>query len=173
MADTTEQEGGSAHPRPPEAPEHHPRTRIPLGQMIGVPFIMLLPVLAIAGVFDDRRAVVTDASESLSVRVEYPARTRHRVVNAISAWVMNHSASTMDTVFLSLDATYVEHFTDLVFTPDVSRAYRIELTDVAPGETRLVQVELRAHSYGNPSTEVSVVHGRDTVGVRIGTTILP
>ena len=84
-----------------------------------------------------------------------------------------YRASTMDTLFVFVEPEYVKQFTDLVFTPDVSRAYEFELTDVTPGERRIVRIEMRADRYGSHSSAISAAHGGDTARADIRTVILP
>ena len=75
-------------------------------------------------------------------------------------YVENLSAGTMPTVTVSVDAAYLLPFSTVNFTPSVDEvtaaAYRIHLTNVEPGQIRLVTIQLQAEHYWRQAGAIAV-----------------
>jgi hypothetical protein len=146
-------------PKLPEAPEIERKLQISRLQWIGMPLIMLIPLLAIFGFFGESFRQVSAASTELDLQINYPTRTRYAVNTPLAVNIRNISAQAMPTVTLRFDQAYVERFSDFTFKPALTRvsaqAYEVELNDVAPGETRRVMVDLKGDQYGRQQGIIS------------------
>ena len=164
-------------PRPPSLPEPPKvdrRIRIPAHRAVGLALIALVPVLAVLGVFGERRNTADAAAGAVAVQVEYPTRYRYEMLNSITATVTNRSARLIDTVVVRLDSAYTLRFSAVVFTPAAERAFAVPLTDLAPGETRLVEIELQGERYGRHSGDLHFESTTgDTLVVPLRTVIFP
>lgn len=160
-------------PKPPELPELHRRLRFSGWQIVGLALIMSIPLLAAFRVFGDGGATVGDRAGAISMAVEYPPRARHGTMEAVAVLVTNQGPSLLDTVSVRFEPSYIARFTDPQFLPSANRAFEVELTDVAPGETRRVQVGVRANRYGRHRGSVAASHHGDSAQVLISTFVFP
>jgi hypothetical protein len=159
---------------PPRAPDIQRRIRFYRWQWIALPPIMLVPVLALFGAFGVSRDTAEAFTPELMVEISYPSRFRYKQIDRIHAFVANRSQRQLDTVTVVFDSAYIARFSTVTFTPSVGRAYEVELTDVQPGERRLISVELQGEEYWRHGGEINVTSGdADTARVRIGTIVFP
>lgn len=164
----------SQEPTPPEPPPLERRFRLGRLQMIGVPLLLVLPVLALTGMFGERAGQAAARSAELELHVEWPTHTRYKRADDIAVVVRNASARTLDTVTVTLDTAYLAAFSSRSITPGASHAWVVELAGLRPGEARQVAVELTAHSYGRHAGPVTATAGgADTARVVLDTFIFP
>ena len=158
----------------PSAPDIGRRVSVPLFRGIGMGLILLVPALAIAGVFGESWDTAAARGPNVSVQMEFPSRYRYKMLNSITLAVANTSNRKIDTVTVSLDTAYALRFSTVVITPAPEQAYVVPLTDVAPGEIRLVVVELQGDYYGRHSGQVRVeTTSGDTIALPVHTLIYP
>src|SRR5687767_10667054 len=124
--------------QPPEIPEFRRAIHLSSWQRIGIPILILVPLLALFGVFGQTAEIAEAETESFSVRMEYPSRSRYEMLSSMHLDIVNTGTGTIDTVTVSLDTAYAARFSSVGAIPDFERAYEVEVTDVAPGETRRV-----------------------------------
>lgn len=148
------------------------RVRIPAVQWVGVPLILLLPLLAVLGVFGTRRTVVR-ARGAVEVRVAYPTGARYDFLTGMAVTVRNRSPLRLDTVRVAFDRAYITAFSQVSFIPAVDQAFVTSLTDVAPGESRLITVEMWGDRAGPHAGTVVAAAGRDTVVAPLRTFTFP
>ncbi|HEY0972810.1 MAG TPA: hypothetical protein VGE02_17705 [Gemmatimonadales bacterium] len=148
-------------------------------ELVGMAVIGLVPLLAILGVFGPRVERAQALGDALALEVRYPARYRLGMVEALEARVSNRSATPMPLVTLAVDEAYLEGFATASPTPDFTRAYAVELTDLAPGETRTVVVDLEADRAGRfrgratATYEAEPMGARDSVALPLTTLVFP
>jgi hypothetical protein len=158
----------------PQAPEIERRIRIPQWRALGVLVILAVPAMALAGVFGESRDRATSTGPNVSVQVEFPTRYRYKMLNSINTSITNRSARPIDTTTVRLDSSYALRFSTVVFTPAAERAYEVPLTDIAPGETRLVVMELQGERYGRHRGRLHIqTTNGDTLAIPISTVIFP
>jgi hypothetical protein len=159
---------------PPRAPDIRRKIRFYGWQWIALPPMMLIPVFALFGAFGTSRDTARASTPELEMEISYPSRFRYKQIDRIHAFVANRSQRQLDTVTVSFDSGYIARFSTVTFTPSVGRAYEVELTDVGPGERRLISVELQGEEYWRHRGEISATSGSaDTARVRIGTIVFP
>jgi hypothetical protein len=144
-------------------------------QWIALPFLFLVPVLALLGVFGETWSRTDDTSAELALRVEYATRYRYKQINTVETFVQNVSSRSLDTVVVAFDPEYVRRFSTLVFIPSPVEPFEIELLDVKPGEIRHVWAELQGERYGRHRGTVEAYRrgSQDTARVFLSTTIYP
>jgi hypothetical protein len=165
-----------SHPEPPRPPEIERRIQLSRVQQIGIPLLLLFPILALFGVFGNTLGTATNTSGPIELTVEYPNRTRYQARQAIEIAVRNTTDQALTGVTVNLDRDYLDAFEDVTFTPEVTAitdaAYHVDLTDLPPGDVRYLTVELRPHSYwahqgtisaGSPEAESTDVEVRTFV----------
>ena len=168
------QDEDRGEPNPPAAPKIERRLRLYPLQAIGIPILALPAVLALFGVFGERRASVEAAGGALELRVDYPERYRYMTIDNLEILVRNVSAAAIDTLTVGIDSTYVSGFSQVTFVPGADEAYEVDLLGVEPGEWRRVHLELQGEDYGRHRGRVrATTGGADTVGVEISTRIFP
>ncbi len=159
---------------PPDPPKIDRRLRLHPWQWIGVPVLILIPVLALLGVFGDTWETAIVRTADVAVEVQYPERNRYRMSTPLWIDVRNVTAGTMDTVTLAIDTTYLSRFAMVAAIPAFEYPYVIRITDLAPGEARRVHVELQGEQYGRHSGELWVTSGgADTARIQLETFVFP
>lgn len=164
--------------RPPQAPDVERKLKFHLLQMIGAPFILLVPLLALFGVFGESIRSASAASPALDMRVEYPSRFRYKMVDSLTVYLSNTSPQSIPGVRVRVDQAYVDSFSAVVFSPSVQyisgAAYVVDIGDLQPGETRLLTVRLQAEDYGMHRGTVSATpEGGAELRVAISTFVFP
>lgn len=158
---------------PPRPPDQDRRLKLGRLQLIGIPLLALIPVLAMAGVFGESWTSTSARSVALGVLVEYPSRFRARLSKPISVVVENRSAAVLDTVEVSFDSTFVNRFPAIVFVPEPLDAYVVSLTNLKPGEQRRVRVEIDGDRAGRHRGRVVVRARGDSAAVELRTMVFP
>jgi hypothetical protein len=157
---------------PPGAPAVRRRVRLYPGQWIGIPILILIPLLAALGVFGERRETVEFIGAAIRLEVDYPTRLRNGQRSDIEVRVRNLSAAPLDVVVM-FDPTYFGRFTRVSFTPGQSAPSEVELTDLEAGRAAVLRVELEGDKPWRNRGRVGVRHAGDTAHVPIRTFILP
>ena len=170
-AETARRGAGAAEPA--QAPEVPPRVRMHRVELIGMILIAIVPLLALLGAFGPRVARAHAASAVLDVEVRHPARYRRGMIETLEARVSNRTRAPMPRVTLAFDDAYLDAFALPTATPEFARPYVVELSDIAPGETRTVVVDLEADRPGRHRGRAVAVHSRDSVAVALTTLVLP
>lgn len=158
-------------PQPPDL-ERHYRTTPTKGLILAV--IALVVVLALLGLFGERRSTTRQQTAALDVAVEYPTRFRYKQANTVRIVVRNRAEHMLDTLTVTLDPAYIENFSNVSAIPSFARAWEVELYGVQSGETRRVVIELQGQAYGlHEGTVAAIAPGLDTVQVAIKTFVFP
>lgn len=151
MPDTTQQ--------PPQPPEFTGKARFYTYQIVGMAVIVLIPILALATVFGTTQARATVSAGELEVEVTYPSKIRYKTIHPLEVTVTNSGTSEQD-VTLYFDTGYLNKFSNVTVFPEPEyvneQEYAIELDEVAPGEARIISLEVQAERYGSFSGTVRV-----------------
>lgn len=146
--------------QPPQPPEITRKLQVNRVQLIGMPLIILLPVLALFGMFGETADTVSAASAQIELRVEYPTRFRYKLTHPITVSLHNISEQFFSTVQVGFEREYVEGFSMVTFTPTVKQItdtfYFVEINDLGPGETRIVSVSVQAEKFGHHTGRITV-----------------
>jgi hypothetical protein len=142
-------------------------------QYVGLPLLAVIPVLALFGVFGERRADASSSSHVLEMRVRYPSRFRYRQIESLDVTVRNISSRTLDTVSVSIDTAYVTRFSSVRIEPTPREPFVVALINLRPMETRLVTAELWGERYGSHNGRISASAQADTVSTLVHTFVFP
>lgn len=138
--------------QPPAPPPFPRKIQLHRVQLIGMPILMLVPLLAILGVFGETFTTTQAQSDRLTVRVQYATRYRYKMTNPVEVTVHNTSTAPLATVEVRFAKAYIDQFSDPVFTPQVEtitdQFYIVQLRDLQPEETQVVTVSLQGERYG-------------------------
>ncbi|HEY3477015.1 MAG TPA: hypothetical protein VGK56_20520 [Anaerolineales bacterium] len=122
--------------------------------------MILIPVLALLGMFGESYHEITTSNPDLEVQVRYPTRFRYKMIDAVTVSLTNISAQPFATAHIGFDREYVEGFSAVIFTPSVKHitdtVYLVELNDLQPGETRIISVSIQAEEYGRHKGTITV-----------------
>jgi hypothetical protein len=147
-------------------------------QWVGFAVILLIPILALFGVFGESFAQVQQSSQDMALDVDYAIRNRYRMGSNLQVAVQNLSDQPIPSLTVSISRDYVDKFAEVTFSPSVARisdsAYEVDLTEIQPGESRVITVELEAEEYGqHQGTITATVQGLVPVEVNVTTFIFP
>lgn len=160
-------------PEPLHVPERPRRPRLHRYQWIGLPLLFLVPALALAGVFGETQARAEATAAGLALAVDHPTRLRYGQAGTAEITVENRTERALDTVVVAIGAAWLTGFSDVAITPEPARAFEVELTDLAPGETRRVHASLRAERYGEHAGRVEARSPGGEAAVRVHTFLFP
>lgn len=150
------------------------RLRLYPAQLILMPILMLLPVLALGGWFDEAREQTTASAEGLRVRVDYPARLRHGQSTTLRVRVENLSDRPLGSAVVALDSAYLAGFENISFVPEPTHPYGFEFIGLAPGEAGVLHGQMSAGSPWRIRGVIEVTAGNgEAARVPIDTFILP
>lgn len=166
------------HSKPPQPPPISRKFEIRLYQMIGLPLIMLVPILALLGIFGETVDSTVISSPQLEMRVEYPTRFRYKMLDSITVTLRNVSGQPISALDVRFARAYIRGFSTVTFTPPVKSIteedYILELNDLQPEETRIITVSIQAEKYGTHKGTIRVTpESAESVQVSLGTFIFP
>jgi hypothetical protein len=165
-------------PEPPKPPEMKAEFKLYPYQMIGLPLLFLIPILALLGVFESSSGHVIGTGDGLQLSVEYMTRTMYHKNEEIHIEVANMSDAPLAQLSVRIDKSYLDGFGPSSFSPPVSRvtgeAYEIDMADVGPGESRAVVIQVQGDQYGSNRGAVSALaaDGRQ-VSIQLETYVFP
>ena len=162
-------------PQPP--PFKRKITIAPL-QLIGIPILALLPLLALLGVFGESLATVQASNEALALHVEYIARYRYKMDEEMTIDVTKLSSQSPATVTVTIERGYLDNFSDLSITPDVEtvteESYVVRLPEMESGETRVISVRLRGDQRWRHSGVVAAsLDDSQPISITVSTIVFP
>jgi hypothetical protein len=121
-------------------------------QIVGVPLLMMIPVLALFGTFDEKITTVSTSDNQIQLEVTYPERYRYSTDNALTISVENHAEAPLDQLEVTLSREFVDHYKDVKFTPEpvviTDEHYTFRLDNLEPGEARQIHLEFAGGRYG-------------------------
>jgi hypothetical protein len=169
---------GGIHPELPQPPEVEKRLRFTRAQMVGMPILLLISLLALLGIFDKASTQEILASDQLRVTVEYPTQFSYNQTEQIEIRVHNLSAHTIPSVTVRVDAAYLRAFSKIQFTPSVDEVseewFQVHLPEVNPEESRQVVVEYHSQSFWRREGMIRIEpEGSTALETRISTFIFP
>jgi hypothetical protein len=160
-------------PDPPEPPEIRRSLSLYRFQLIGLPFLLAIPLLALFGVFGERWQDVRSSQGVLEVSGRYPAVFRYKMIDAIELHVRNRGDAVIDTITVALDTAYAARFSTITAVPPFTGPFELDLTAVEPGASRRVRIEIQAERYWSHSGHVTVAAGSDTIRIPLTTVVYP
>jgi hypothetical protein len=167
--------------KPPEAPKPPDiKRRIAFNptQAIGMPFILLIPVLGLAGLLDTTHTIVEKEENGYRVSVRYPVRFRHKVGEPMQITVTNETGGAVPKLEVKLSRKYLDAFENAQFIPDPQEIdaehITFEFDHVNAGESRRIEFEMEASRSGSHHAEVQAGPAEGQ-GVSVGfrTFVLP
>jgi hypothetical protein len=164
----------------PQPPSIEKRWVFHTVQKIGVPLIVLIPLLALFGLFGESSNTVSDSGGSLAMEISYPTRFRYKMTDPVVVSVENLSSQPVPTLTVSFDYDYISGFSTVTFSPSVSEiteeAYLVHLNEVQAGEVRQIVVDIQAEQYWNHSGTVAASTAPDQapdVELELSTFVFP
>lgn len=156
---------GVEPPPLPKAPEFERRPVFKPLRLAGLLLIAIPPLLAVIGLFGGGNRMISTASETVKLNVDYPPAQRFKVRAPLRISLTNLSDTALATTRVTLVAPYIYSFSDVAMTPSPDQiadgTYVFDLLDIAPGETRNVNMEMQAQRYWRAEGSVSWAVGSD------------
>jgi hypothetical protein len=165
-------------PQPPQPPPFQRRIQISAAQLAGIALLLVLPVAALSGLLGTKKREVRASAGALELSARYPSRMHYKTSGSLELRLKNTGAGAIGSATLRLGDSYLQHFADAQFQPQVQRlneeGVEIDLGELAPGQTRRLRVELRAEDYGTHDGQVSAsAQGLPPVALEVSTLVLP
>jgi hypothetical protein len=164
----------TAEPGPPGPPDVERRVRLYRGQWIGLPILMLIPILAMTSALGGTRKTLVIDRPGLQAVVDYPTRLRAGQWSEVEVRLRNTSGAALDTVTVAFDPEYFKRFARVSFMPEPAAApYRVDLDGLGPESTAVVRVEFEGDLAWRNRGRIGVHHAGDSTYIQISTFILP
>lgn len=161
------------HRGPPEPPPIPPRLRLTRLQQLGLPFLFLIPILALFGLLGEHFTTARAQAAGIALDVRYPDRAHYRQPLSIRMHVRNVSTVRMDTVTVVLDTAFMSAFSAVSVSAPLDGAYVAQLTDLAPGQTRELTAMVSGEHAGRHAGTISVTTPLGTAGAHVATFVFP
>jgi hypothetical protein len=158
---------------PPAPPEMPRRIRLHGGQWVGIPLLVLIPILAALNVFGETRRIATVQTSALDVQFDHPSRLRTGQRSEVEVRVWNTTDATLDSVTVIFDPEYFSRFAQVSFMPDPATPYQVQLLEVGAGEVEVLRVELEGDRAWWSRGRAGVRHGDTTTHVEMRTFVFP
>jgi hypothetical protein len=143
-------------------------------QRFGLPILLLVPLLALAGVFGEALTQRTDRRGPLLVGASVPVRFRYRQRMTLHVSVANRSSGIVNDVRVRIDSTYLDHFSGVSLSPHASADGAVAFGSIAPNESALLTVTLEGERAGTVRGSARVTDAAgDTVRVPLTSTVFP
>lgn len=159
--------------QPPSPPKIPPKLRLNRSELLGLPFLFALPLLAILGFFGPATETARGQSGALEWSVDYPSRVRYEKHHRVVVRVENRGAIPLSELTIDFDPDYIHAFTNVAFAPDPDAPYLVKIPSLAPGESRLISVQLTADEYGSRSGWVSLSGDGVAARAQLSTFVFP
>ena len=164
--------------RPPGPLTTARKIRLHPFQIVGIPLLVLVPILALFGVFGETVDAVSASNQQLEMHVKYPTRFRYKMIDTITVSLFNASSQSIHSVQVGFDQAYLDKFSTVVLTPSVKHVtdavYLVEVNDLQPAETRVISVTIQAEIYGkHEGTIAAIPDGGEKLQVSIDTFTFP
>lgn len=167
----------SQTPEPPSPPEFDRKIRFYPYQWIGIPLLLLIPILALFGVFGETMSISSASQSGIDLEIEYPSRTLYQSEHKIVVRVRNTSGNPLPPIIVSLEKRFLEGFSELSFIPSnvviVDDIYRIVIEPLQPGESRILTIDTVSSLYGSHRGTVSATIEGNGPSVSVETFIMP
>jgi hypothetical protein len=167
----------SAGSQPPQPPDFERRFQLFPFQKVAIPLLLLVPLLALFGIFGETTATAASHAESLTLEVDYPDRMHSGMGNELSIQVINTGTQDLPTVQVEIPQSYLASFDHLQFTPDVTqisnRAATIELHDLIAGSSQFILIRFDGLWVGSHTGEIVARAETAEVSIEIRTFVFP
>lgn len=165
-------------PQPPQPPKIQQHVNLSRGQLIGLPVLLLIPILALLGVFGLTEEQATRSGEEFELTVHYSGRAQYMAGFDLVIEVTNLSNQPREGVMVGLSRTFVDSFTEASFLPSVGLVtgseYLFDLGTMPAAASRTVSARLTPGSYwSTPGTVTVSSSGRQTVEFEFQTFVYP
>lgn len=163
--------------QPPQPDEQTRRIHFYGYQGMGLCVLFLIPILALLGVFGETSTTLYAAEGDLELTVQYSNRILFQGLDGTEIAIHNNGDQRLERVTLSIDKAYLDAYSDISFSPDVTRitgdAYIIELLNVQPGQTQVVTMDSRGKLVGSHQGMIDVTAGAQSVSLMLDVFIIP
>jgi hypothetical protein len=164
-----------SQPAQPRAFE--PRLKFYPYQLIGIPILFLIPILALFGVFGETSTVAQSEANGIDLEVHYTNRVLFQGLDGTEIQVRNATDAVIPILTITVEKAFLENYSDISFAPNVDKindeAYFFELLDVQPNETRIVTYDSRGKIAGSHSGTVTASYEAGDASVTVETFIIP
>jgi hypothetical protein len=164
-------------PEPSQPPEFERKLKFYPFQLISFPLLFIIPILALFGVFGETSTVIQSEANGIELEIHYANQVLFQGLDGTEIHVRNASDTVMSTLTISIEKAFLDNYSDIAFTPDVEvindLVYILELSDVQPGETRIVTYDSRGKIIGAHRGTVTASYEGAGPSVVIETFIIP
>ena len=112
-------------------------------------------------------------TEVLELSAEYPSRLRFQNSERLIVRIHNRSDAPLAEVSVAFDAEYIHAFTAVAFDPAPESPYMVDIGELAPGDSRLLSVQITADEYGSHRGWISVSAGGTNARLELSTFVFP
>jgi hypothetical protein len=157
--------------RHPDIPR---KIRVYPAQAVGVLLMVSIPILSLFGFLGEEEKTGIASSNQIEMSVKYYSRGHAGLRAPLHVYVKNRAQEELEKISVQFDSQYIEKFSRVSFVPKEEAAYEVVLSDIQPGETRNIIVEMDAEKSGRHSGKIRVVSsGGEVAEYTVSTYVLP
>lgn len=176
--DGCDMQGTRSDVGPPQPPAIDRRLQFARLQLVGMPLMMLVPLLAVFGLLGEARERTERAGDGVRVRVDYPGRARFEADTRLRLSVENVGSAALSDTRVEFERGLMDALSGIGFSPPVERidrqAYVVGLGELAPGAERVVFLDFRPSERGRLGGRVTLrAAGAPLVEVPIEVLVFP
>lgn len=131
-----------------QIPEFQPKIKLWRYQWIGIPLLLLIPILALLNVFGVQHENISYTGNGVEINGKYPVKMRYGQEEFLRLEIKNGSKQDLKGTRVIVDKSYVERFDGAEFSPDVTENYSVNLGTLKRGETKIFSLKLKAGKGG-------------------------
>ncbi len=160
--------------RPAQPPLLRARPRLTRAQRLGLPLILLIPLLALAGFFGEGRSAADAIAGDMHVVANVPTRFRYRQRMTLDVAVTNVGRRALDSVRAYIDSAYLARFSDVLVEPTPSASGVVALGSIPPGQSVWLRATLDGDRSGSIHGQLLVWTARgDSARVPLTSVVFP
>jgi hypothetical protein len=142
-------------------------------QWIGIPLLIMIPILSLLGVFDRGTNIKKIEGHDFKAKIEFPGKLRDGEVEYIRIEVTNTSSKQLDKISAGLNREYFAKFSDVTFFPEANDIYEVELKEIPSGQSRYIDIKVKAREFGTYKGELKLTTKNSSFKISLTTFVFP
>lgn len=161
---------------PPRAPQLPRQLNLPVGRVMGLILLALLPLAALFGL-TDRQGQLSRSAPGMDLNLSWPAVNRLYRPGLLELSVTGTGPDLLRDVSVSVPLDWLDQFGDVSPIPAAESVedgrLLVSLGDIPAGETRSLRMELRGTAGNFSRTELIIRHANGQEQLAISSLTLP
>src|SRR5690606_5186558 len=157
-----------------KTPEIPPRIKAWKYQLIGMPLLVSIPILALLGFLGGTTKKIELNERDLNISLSYPELLRNGQTEYVRLKISNTSTEPLKNLKILLSHDFLQHFDEIESLPEFDKNLEVSLNEIPENGFRWVLFKLKANKIGGHSAKVEFkLPGQDAIETAFKTFVLP